>query len=389
MKVLMVCDFYDEGLEFQENLLSKYYNKYGHEVMIITSTYENVFDFYESRGETGVERIYKDKYGSQIVKRNYSYNLLNKIRFFSSLKEYVESFKPDVIYFHSFLPDLLTVKKYVNEHGVKLVVDLHMDYINSAHNWLSLNVLHKIIRKSLYKYVEKDIHKLFVVADSVKDFVNNIYSISVDKMELLPLGADTDLIDDLKKVNSRDKVREKYSIKENDIVIFCGGKLNPLKKIDLAIETYRKFNNSNLKLIVVGESSATHEEYYNKLKALSKDRVDIIFTGWLNKNDVYSHLLASDIGFFPSSQSILWQQAIASGIPLVVGLLREDESVDYLNCKGALTIHKCSDVNLEAFYVSLGELINNKRLLMDKKQAAIDTGTELLCWNRLIHKTLT
>lgn len=44
MKILMLCEFYNE-IWNQENLLVKYYRKHGHEVTVITSTYESVFDY--------------------------------------------------------------------------------------------------------------------------------------------------------------------------------------------------------------------------------------------------------------------------------------------------------------------------------------------------------
>ena len=49
MKILMLCELYIENLEYQENLLVKYYRKHGHEVTVITSTYDNVFDYYNNQ----------------------------------------------------------------------------------------------------------------------------------------------------------------------------------------------------------------------------------------------------------------------------------------------------------------------------------------------------
>ena len=46
MKIVMLCDFYFESLEYQENLLVRYYRKHGHEVVVIASTFDSVFDYY-------------------------------------------------------------------------------------------------------------------------------------------------------------------------------------------------------------------------------------------------------------------------------------------------------------------------------------------------------
>ncbi len=80
MKILMLCDFYDESLEYQENLLVKYYRKHGHQVTVVTSTFDSVFDYYQDRHDPGKPaRTYFD-HGAKIVKLRYRYNLLNRLR---------------------------------------------------------------------------------------------------------------------------------------------------------------------------------------------------------------------------------------------------------------------------------------------------------------------
>ena len=52
----------------QENLLVKYYRKHGHEVTVITSTFESIFDYYNDRyDKTRPGRTYLD-HGATIVK---------------------------------------------------------------------------------------------------------------------------------------------------------------------------------------------------------------------------------------------------------------------------------------------------------------------------------
>ena len=46
MKIVMLCDAYFDGLQYQENLLNKYYKKIGHEVIILASNFKDIFDYY-------------------------------------------------------------------------------------------------------------------------------------------------------------------------------------------------------------------------------------------------------------------------------------------------------------------------------------------------------
>ena len=52
--------------------------------------------------------------------------------------------------------------------------------------------------------------------------------------------------------------------------------------------------------------------------------------GWLNQDDLNRHLAMADLAVFPASQSILWQQAIAMGLPLIVGDAGHQD-ISYLN----------------------------------------------------------
>ena len=49
MKILMLCDFYNHSLQYQENFLSKYYTKQSHEVTIVASTFESIFDYMSNK----------------------------------------------------------------------------------------------------------------------------------------------------------------------------------------------------------------------------------------------------------------------------------------------------------------------------------------------------
>ena len=46
MKIFMICEFYDPTLEFQENQLVRQYRRMGHEVTVVASTFDDVFDYY-------------------------------------------------------------------------------------------------------------------------------------------------------------------------------------------------------------------------------------------------------------------------------------------------------------------------------------------------------
>ncbi|RFN32554.1 hypothetical protein, partial [Salmonella enterica] len=74
VKILMLCDFYNKNLEYQENLLTRYYIKHGHEVVVIASTFESVFDYYDDKHDKNIKAHTFFDGKAKIIKLQYRYN---------------------------------------------------------------------------------------------------------------------------------------------------------------------------------------------------------------------------------------------------------------------------------------------------------------------------
>lgn len=389
MKVLMLCDFYDETLEFQENLLTKYYTKYGHEVLIITSTFDSVFDYYNDKHDnTKPKKVYTAG-GAKIVKLPYKYNIKNRVRSFLPIISFLQEFNPDLIYVHDIIPNMLECAKYVKKNpNCKMIMDYHADYTNSGKNWVSLKILHGLIRKYVFlKPCLKYISKIFPVVPASATFLNEIYGIEQHRMELLPLGADTDLADQVRTSTKGQEVRDALNIPSSAKVIFTGGKLEPRKRTDLLIEVFNKINDENLHLIIAGQASEKNTSFQDKLYILADGNPKIHFVGWLNSEQIYEHMAASDIAVFPASQSILWQRAICMHLPLIVGNLG-GQSISYLNKHDNVIIKESADINLISLQDSIEFILRDRSCYEKMSSGAEKVKDAMLNWNKLIGKTL-
>jgi len=389
MKILMLCELYIENLEYQENLLVKYYRKYGHEVTVITSTYDNVFDYYNDKHDNSTPAKSYEDYGAKIIKLPFKFNILGKIKRYTDITKIVEDFQPDLLYVHDIMPNMFEMLAYKkrNPH-VKMIMDYHCDYSNSANNWLSLNVLHKIIRK--YRYmdpIKKHISRFYPIVPGSTKFLNEVYGIPLDEMEVLPLGADVDLVAEIKQNNKRKELRENLNIPQDHKVIFSGGKFTPAKKTDLLLEAFLEINRPDLHLIIVGDADEKNLLYKNKLVDLSSNNPNIHWVGWQNNRGVYEHLVASDLAVFPASQSIVWQQALAAHLPLIVGDVGE-QSLHYLNEFKAIIELEKNEITVENIKNAILETITDENLAEGKLRAA-KTSAKYLDWNHLINKTLS
>ena len=84
---------------------------------------------------------------------------------------------------------IVDVVKYVKTHSnVKFYADTHTAEYNSGKNWISLNILHRVIYKSMIQKAIPYIDKYFYLSAGERDFSVKNYGFPVDKMEFYPLG---------------------------------------------------------------------------------------------------------------------------------------------------------------------------------------------------------
>jgi glycosyltransferase involved in cell wall biosynthesis len=118
------------------------------------------------------------------------------------------------------------------------------------------------------------------------------------------------------------KTRDKYGIPGNAKVLVTAGILNRGKNLEILINCLPKIGMKNLHLLIVGDGSTEADFHYrDSLQRLTKKLgVDkqVIFTGWLEKEDLWKIYLASDLFVLPSKSegmSNAMLEALGSGLP--------------------------------------------------------------------------
>lgn len=388
MKIVMICEFYGNDLEYQENLLVRYYLKHGHDVTVITSTFDSVFDYYNDQHDNSKEPVTYYDGKAKIIKLRYRYNILYRLRAYTSIKNILNEEKPDLIFVHDIMLNILEAIRYKKQNpNCKMILDYHADYSNSGKNWLSLKVLHGLIRGWFLNRARPHLSKIFPIVPASTTFLHEVYGVPLEEMEVLPLGADTDLGASARNSGVRSVLREKYAIAADDIVIFSGGKLAPPKRTELLISAFKNIDRSNTHLFIVGAASDVDSKYKEELQLLAQGCKRVHFLGWMSSKEIYNYLASSDIAVFPASQSILWQQAISMGLPLLVGDTGHQDP-SYLSPYGNVKILRGDDINLSKLQVELTELIDDGDLRSRMASGALKVSDELLNWDSLIVKTL-
>lgn len=315
MKILHICyaGAYNEGWGYQENMLSKYHAKMGHEVALLCIPYE----LSEGKLRRASETDYTNVDGVHVTRMEERFNLANRLVSYRGTKRKLEEISPDIIFVHGcqFL-DAPIVARYVKAHpGVRMYVDNHADFSNSATNWLSKNILHKIIWRYCAHKIEPFTRKFYGVLPARVDFLKDIYKLPPEKCELLVMGADDEYVAAAAKPEVRQRVRQQYGIREDDFLVVTGGKIDHWKTQTLLLmEAVKKTRCPGVKLIVFG---SVIEELQEQVQALA-DGEKVQYIGWIQAKDSYRYFAAADIAVFPGRHSVFWEQVAGQGIPMIV-----------------------------------------------------------------------
>ncbi len=296
-------------------MLPKFHKKQGYDVEVIAS-----LETFDKDGKpclyTG-DMNYINENNVPVTRLNYKspQKIYKKLRRFVGFEETLNKAKPDIMFIHNvqFL-DIDKVVKYVKKHPkTKVFCDNHADYVNSAQNPLSRNILHGIIWKHCAQSIEPYTTKFYGVLPARVDFLREVYNLPKEKCELLVMGADDDRVSQASDPAVRKAVRERYKIKGDDILLVTGGKIDHNKPQTLTLmEAVNKLNDPKIKLTVFGSVVPELKEKFNSL--LSNK---VIYSGWKKSDDIYDEFAAADIVVFPGLHSVLWEQAVAMGKPCI------------------------------------------------------------------------
>lgn len=383
MKVVHLClaSFYIDNFSYQENLLPKYHNQLGLEVEIIASL--ETFDKNGKKTFLPLQDQYINEHGLLVTRLDYKKSFINKkLRKYIGTYETLIKAKPDIIFIHGcqFL-DIYHVVRYVKENPtVKVYVDNHADFSNSATNWVSKNILHKIIWKMCAKKIEPYTSKFYGVLPARVDFLKNIYRIPSYKVDLLVMGADDEKVSEAKSNESIKEIRRKYNIHQKDFLIVTGGKIDSAKKQTmLLMQAIKEIGRKDIKLIVFG---SVIEELQESIKNLS-DGKKIQYIGWISSEDSYRYFAAANLVIFPGRHSVFWEQVAGLGIPLVVKYWEGTTHVDVGgNCD--FLYHD----SVDEIKSKILELVNNKEKYKFMSSKASQKGKEIFSYKQIAQKSL-
>ena len=374
MKILHVClaSSYTDGMTYQDNMLAEQNVADGHEVMVVSDC---------THFENGkiVQTLPEDRVlisGVRLVRLPFDFILTgffsNKLRKTKLLRPLLEQFAPDVILFHGCAGwELITVAKYKkNNPHIKLYVDSHEDFNNSARNWLSKNILHRLIYGPIIRYAYPYLDKLLYLSEETKDFLVGLYKLPAGKLEFYPLGGVVHSIEDWTAM--RAKKRAELGLRDEDVLLCHSGKMDSLKRTKDILLALSQASSERIRLIIIGNIP---DEMKPVLEPMIAADERVSFLGWKNGDELMAYLCACDMYVQPGSQSATMQNAICCGAPVLLYPHKSYKHFIKGNCWYVETTEEMTAV--------FSAVSANPEILKEKGKNSFSMANELLDYKKL------
>ena len=245
--------------------------------------------------------------------------------------------------------------KWATKLNVPLFFTFHTQYEMYSHYIPLPQDFVKSVSKSVVSSFTKKCSVIITPGTAIVDLIKKDYGINKNVIYM----RNSIELDDFKNPN-RQKVREKYGIKENEKLLIYVGRMAPEKNIPFMLDSFKKISEKNpSKLLIVGEGSEIEN-----LKQYAKDHGlenKAIFTGRVEYKEIPNYYGASDLFIMTSKTEVkplALLEAMATGLPIIAvsACGASDTIQDGIN--GYLTSE-----NIDEFANKVLEVINDNEKL--------------------------
>ena len=205
MKIAIVTAYFQPEFGYEEYYVSRILASLGHDVSVITSN--KIFPFKNINkllAEIGSEHTTRKRMlGVKKLDSVMVYRLPSVVEVFAdfniimNIGSTLKKIKPDIVHLHEPIQGGTAVTAMYKYLGFKLVVEQHayatrFDDTNSLKN----NVAHLLfmrLRKPSGNYAYHRADAITAINDKSKEFMVEVQKLQADKIQVIPLGTETDV----------------------------------------------------------------------------------------------------------------------------------------------------------------------------------------------------
>lgn len=327
LKIAVVSAFYSEGMGYSENCLSRALARLGHEVHVLSSTY----NVYGNEPEL-YDRTYSAFLGPRITSpgthasdgytvHRLATRLVGGYVHMPSLNRTLRALAPDVV--HSLeigslqTMSIASMKPFAR---FKLFAETHQTlsvmrpYMRDPRGDVLKRALYRLTRTLPIGLAARAVEKCYAVTPDCGEVAIRYYGVPESKIAYLSLGADTETFHpprDADQLAARRRLRASLGYGDDDIVCVYTGRFttdkNPIVLAD-AIDRLGAID-PRFKGLFIGNGVQ---------RAEIESRRHCRVVPFMTHATLAQHYRAADVGVWPRQESMSMIDAASSGLPLVV-----------------------------------------------------------------------
>ncbi len=254
----------------------------------------------------------------------------------------------------------------------RLVVDSHIHYTEEFVSTPSLTtrILLSLFRVFVWRNPRVT---LVAVTKQTREYLEKEYRIPGDRITIIPLGADTDRFSPDERI--RAEMRDRYGIKDDEVLIVYTGKIIASKDPGLIIEGAKELLNSRkVKILFVGNIGREYSEKFNSLLRLFPK--NILQINSVPNEEIAKFYQMSDIGIWPKEASMSCVDAMSCGLPIIISSYLTDR----LKFNNGIGIEES---NLQELRDAIHRLANDRSLMKSMGARGREFAESELSWAKI------
>lgn len=310
--ILTTGNNFTPSMLYKENYIIKAAQEHGDEVIVFANQYTYV------QGKPSVASN-GEKVEGYILKRfkyrSYGCRILTtRIRRIDGLEQEIINAKPDFVFVNCAqvynIKNLKQVKEALPD--VKIVLDFSTKYLNSAHNWVSKNIQHRIMYRHWLHKALPYVDKIFYISEESKVFAQEMYGFPDSILEHNNLPGET--IPSETKLAYKKEIFKKLDLSDDNTIFLYSGKIYPDKKVDQLVRAFLRTKNPNFRLLIIGVYTDEGSRAIIEPLVASDERIK--FMNFVSGAELTKYVCAADLYIQPGSISQTCQTAVCCGTPL-------------------------------------------------------------------------
>lgn len=279
-------------------------------------------------------------------------------------KKLIEERQYDICHCHFLVPTGLLAYLLKRKYGLRYVVTSHGSDI-PGFNADRFKFLHRFTGP-LLRRIAGDSDLITVPSNYLKKLIFcNVKNVKSEKILVLPNGS---------------KSFEDKTVKKENMVLSVG-RLLPRKGFQYLIRAFKRLNNKNWKLYIVGDGP-----YRKKLEKIAGKNENIIFTGWLNNDEKRMKVLYNQAKVFSllsssESQGIAFLEAMSTSCAIIAS-----KSSACLETVTPETGYLVSREDVDEVSLRLESLFNNPSKIERFSRGSRQRFEKVYCWESIIEQ---